>query len=88
MTRACVHMYLESDDDGNDKEKQVLMDCALKSKDRVSMDSARRLDAVMVSGLLGSAAVDNVRQENKVLKNEVLRPKVSSKGSNWTYRTL
>jgi len=61
MTRACVHMYLESDDDGNDKEKQAVMDCALKSKDRVSMDSARRLDAVMVSGLLGSAAVANVR---------------------------
>jgi len=71
MASACVHMYIDSDNEvrGDDKEKVIA--CALKTTSRVSTDDARNLEVAMLKGLLDSAVVANVLSTNKNLKAQV-----------------
>ena len=68
MTRACVLVHVDAD---NDEERVVA--AALKSKDWVSVDGIRKLDIAMLSGLLDSSVVANLRNENQTQKVEILR---------------
>ena len=63
-------MYIESENEGREDDKETVLACVLKVKN-MAPDGAREIDFAIANGLLGSELLVRLRQQNHELKNVV-----------------